>query len=99
VKREWLQKKLETTDYVALASEEVLSSGLVDKNAEQELLARLAKGPIPERWKEFIRTMQPHDEFWYYRSPEETWADLRGAAGYAIVRNGEVVSYFNTVRS
>jgi hypothetical protein len=97
--REWLQKKLETTDYVALASEELLSLGLVDKNAEREFLERLAKGPAPERWTELIRAMQPGDEFWYYKSPKETWDSFSGRAGYAIVRKGEVISFFTSMKS
>jgi sugar/nucleoside kinase (ribokinase family) len=99
MKREWLQKKLETTDYVSLATEELLSLGLVDKKAERELLDRLANEPPPERWKEFIRTMQQDDELWYYKSPKETWDGFRGAAGYAIVRKGEVIASFNTMKS
>ncbi len=99
MKREWLQKKLETTDYVTLASEELLSCGLVDKTAERELLEGLAKGPTPGRWKEFIRTMEPGEELWYYKSPKETWDILSGCAGYAIVRKGEVISSFTSMRS
>jgi len=99
VKREWLQKKLETTDYVTLSTEELLSLGFVDKSAERALLDRVSKRQPPERWKEFIRTMQSGDELWYYKSPKETWDDFRGAAGYAIVRKGEVVSSFNSMRS
>ena len=99
MKREWLQKKLETTDYVALASEELLSYGLVDKTAERELLDKLAKGPVPQRWKEFIQAMEPGDELWYYRSPKESWDSFSGCAGYAIVRNREVFSFFNTMKS
>ena len=99
MKREWLQKKLETTDYVTLASEEIRSSGIVDKAAERDLLDRLAKAPHWARWEEFIRVMQPGDELWYYTSPKETWENLCGCAGYAIVRNSKIVSYLNTVRS
>ena len=99
MKREWLQKKLETTDYVSLATEELLSLGLVDKTSERELLDRLAKGPPPERWGLFIRNMRDGDELWYYKSPKETWDGFRGVAGYAIVRSGEVVASFNTMKS
>ncbi len=98
MKREWLQKKLETTDYVTLASEEIKSSGFSDED-ERKLLERLAKAPPWKRWEEFIRIMQPGDEFWYYKSPKETWDQFRGAAGYAIVRKGEVVSSLNTAVS
>jgi len=98
MKREWLQKKLETIDYVTIASEEIKSFGL-EKGGEREFLQRIAKEPPPERWKEFIRNMQPNDELWYYKSPKETWENLSGCAGYAIVRSGKIVSHLNTVRS
>ena len=73
MKQEWLQTKLETTDYVSLASKELLSLDLVDKVAENKLLEWLAKTPPPERWISFIRSMQSNDELWYYKSPKETW--------------------------
>ena len=99
MKREWLQKKLETTDYVTLASDEIRSSGLVDKAAERELLDKLAKAPVWPRWEESIRSMQPGDELWYYKASKESWDGLRGTAGYAILRKGEIISSLNTVRS
>ena len=99
MKREWLQRKLETTDYVSLGREELLSLELIDKAAERELLDRLAKTPTPERWKELIRTMQAGDEFWYYKSPKETWDNFSGRAGYAVVRNNEVISFFHSMKS
>jgi hypothetical protein len=98
MKREWLQKKLETNDYVTLVSEEIKLFGLSEKD-EREALEFLAKTLPHKRWEEFIRAMEPGDELWHYKSPKETWNSLCGRAGYAIVRKGEIVSFWNTVVS
>lgn len=98
MKREWLRKKVETTDELSLAADELREFGL-DANVLQELLA---SGPTLEarkRWADFIQAIQPDDELWYYKSPKETWDSLAGCAGYAIVRGGEIVSTYNTMRS
>jgi len=32
--------------------------------------------------------MQDGDEFWYFRSPQKTWANKMGRSGYALIRAG-----------
>jgi hypothetical protein len=45
-----------------------------------------------ESWQEFIAIMQPGDELWWFCSPETSWKHLAGRAGFAIVRDGEIVA-------
>jgi hypothetical protein len=44
-------------------------------------------------WNRFKGTLHDGDEVWEFCSPSETWENLQGRAGYAIVRNSRVVSY------
>ena len=48
-------------------------------------------------WREFISQIQRGDELRHFFSPNETWLHLAGRAGYAIVRQGEVVDAFITI--
>jgi hypothetical protein len=41
--------------------------------------------------------MEAGDELWTFASPEITWEELAGRAGYAIVRNGDPIRYWMTV--
>jgi hypothetical protein len=41
--------------------------------------------------------MKTGGELWTWASPTETWEDLAGRAGYAIVRDGEPVEYWMTI--
>ena len=42
-------------------------------------------------WTSLKEAMQEGDELWTYCSPAETWEHLCGRAGYAVVRDGEIV--------
>jgi hypothetical protein len=57
--------------------------------------ARLAQNPPVDGWLEDWRTlvaaMRPGDDLWEYRSSPESWQHVAGRAGYAVVREGEVV--------
>jgi hypothetical protein len=45
----------------------------------------------------FAELMEAGDELWTFASPEITWEELAGRAGYAIVRNGDPIRYWMTV--
>lgn len=47
------------------------------------------------QWKAMLSLMQPGDEIRRYDNGG--WADLCGSAGYALVRNGEVIASFQTL--
>jgi hypothetical protein len=44
-------------------------------------------------WSRFKGTLQEGDEVWEFCSPTDTWENLQGRAGYAIVRGSQVVNY------
>lgn len=48
-------------------------------------------------WREFISQMRPGDELRHFFSSDESWLLMAGRAGYAIVRQGEVVDAFITI--
>ena len=43
------------------------------------------------KWERLKSQMGPGDELWEFCSPPASWAHLMGRAGYALVRNGEIV--------
>ena len=49
-------------------------------------------GGKPHRWPVTLMNIaEVGDELWWYCSPAETWKDLCGRAGWALVRAGNVV--------
>jgi hypothetical protein len=62
-------------------------------------LEEIESAPYPNElwlreWREFMSQMQPGDQLRWFSSPDEAWRLLAGRAGYAIVRQGEVVDAF-----
>jgi hypothetical protein len=62
---------------------------------------RLGPDPVPfgfinDQWQALIAQMQPGDELWEWSTSPESWANLAGRAGIALVRNGEVIDSFMT---
>jgi hypothetical protein len=96
--KEWLAERCESTDPHAIRLRGMAALKLSNEN-KQKLLEHSEpfRKWIEERWKPFIAQMQPGDELWQFLSPEHTWANLMGRAGYAIVRNGEIVHSLVTV--
>lgn len=45
-----------------------------------------------DQWKIFISNYKTGDELWYYRTPKEYWASLSGEEGFAIYRQGKLIS-------
>ena len=45
-----------------------------------------------DRWHALRAQMRPGDTLWTFRAPETEWLQSAGRAGYALVRQGEVVS-------
>jgi hypothetical protein len=90
--REWLIERCESADPRAIRLREMASLELSDED-KQKLLDRSEPFHkwVEQRWKPFVALMQPGDELWRFRSPDHTWANLTGRAGYAIVRNGEIL--------
>jgi hypothetical protein len=57
--------------------------------------------PAIRAWKpndqRYASQMKDGDELWTWASPQSTWEDLAGRAGFAIVRDGEPVEYWMTI--
>jgi len=57
---------------------------------------RLGPAPIPfgfqnDKWRALLAEMREGDELWEFTSSPESWRNLAGRAGIALVRRGEVV--------
>jgi hypothetical protein len=89
---EWLTRRCASTDPYELRLQDMASLGLSDES-KQTLLDRSEQFRkwVDFRWTPFVSLMVPGDQLWRFRSPEHTWANLSGRAGYAIVRDGKVV--------
>ena len=44
----------------------------------------------------FKHKLEPGAEIYRYRSPDESWAQLAGSAGFALVRHGKIVDVIET---
>ena len=47
---------------------------------------------MENEWKPFIEKLLPNDELWFYRLPSEFWQRMKGHQGYAIMREGKIIS-------
>jgi len=59
-------------------------------------LRRVPFGFQNSEWKEFLTEMIEGDELWKFCSPEETWNNLCGREGIALVRNGQLINFIVT---
>ncbi len=87
MKKEWLIKRTTT--------EEAEHAHLVTSS-------RLGPDPVPfgyqnDRWRELKSRMEAGDELWEFSSPEESWKNLAGRAGFCVVRNGKIVDFLVTI--
>jgi hypothetical protein len=63
---------------------------------------KLGPEPIPfgyqnARWRELLSTMNVGDELWNYSNSAESWKNLAGRAGIAVVRNGKIIASMTTL--
>lgn len=54
---------------------------------------------MTDGWRKFVGEQQEQDELWSFSSPEETFVKKLGCSGYALVRDGVIVSTFVTLRT
>jgi hypothetical protein len=52
-----------------------------------------ANGPHTQAIRALAARMQPGDELWEYDSGGDSWANLCGEMGFAVVRDGRVVDF------
>ena len=95
--KEWLTNK--TT--VAEAEAEDLALMKWSYESEGDVLPENLKpfGHPAGMWDKLVADMQPGDEVWWFMSPPEPWPALCGCRGLSVVRNGEVVDSFVTLRT
>jgi hypothetical protein len=55
--------------------------------------------PLVIQYQKLKLALEAGGELWYFSSPQETWNRLAGRAGYAVLRNGEVVAAIVTLLS
>jgi hypothetical protein len=77
IPKEWLTTRYSEGEIAALGT----TRGRVTRRMRPLLAGLLA----------FKARLKPGDELWGFDSPPESWANLHGSRGMAIVRNGEVV--------
>ncbi len=84
---DWLQKRVTVAEAEA--------ANMVESD-------RLGPDPVPfgfqnNEWRALLAQMQEGDELWEFCSSWESWQNLAGRAGIALVRNGEVVASVDTM--
>jgi hypothetical protein len=87
--KDWLQKR------ITIAEAEEANMARTD---------RLGPDAVPfgfmnREWREFVAKVCEGDELWEFTSPHETWVDLAGREGIAMVREGEIVAFILTSMS
>ena len=78
----WLQKEM------IVAEAEAEYPGITDDRIARFPDAAKPFGLRHPQWEELKRDMLPGDEIWAFSSPPDSWADLAGRAGIALVRKG-----------
>lgn len=78
----WLQKK------ISVAEAEAAYPGVKDDRSARVPDATKPFGFAHQEWDELKAAMLPGDEIWTFASSPESWRDLAGRAGVALVRNG-----------
>jgi hypothetical protein len=54
-------------------------------------------GALNAQWEALKARMQPGDELWSFASSAQSWQDLAGRAGVALVRHGEIIERLVTM--
>ncbi len=95
---EWLTARCTTIDGREIWRDEIAALDTTDDVKRQLLFEKNRfQRWMDERWTPFIDCQMPGDELWRFRSPDETWINLVGLAGYALVREGAIVKTLTTM--
>ena len=54
---------------------------------------------IDREWEDFTSRYRQGDEVWHFSNGQDQWDALAGRAGYALVRNGEVVAALTVIEN
>jgi hypothetical protein len=93
IPKSWLDKK------VTIAEAEAAHPGVNDERVQS--MPEIAKpfGFLNGKWEALKAEMQPGDELWTFSSPAQSWQDLAGSAGVALVRDGNPIKVLVTMRN
>jgi len=87
----WLEKR------ITVAEAEATHRGIRDDRVKRFPDAAKPFGFGNREWEELKGLMMPGDQIWTFSSPPDSWRDLAGRAGVALVRNGVPVRVVVTV--
>jgi len=68
-----------------------------DRSGPRAAMLLQAFGGLNAKWEALKASMQPGDELWTFASSPESWRDLAGREGIALVRNGQIVERLVTM--
>jgi hypothetical protein len=83
---EWLYEK------TTVAEAEAKHTDADDPRGKQSPQLLKPFGFLNSRWEALKAQMVEGDELWLFRSPSETWRNMAGCAGVALVRDGKIVA-------
>ena len=86
IPKAWLDKK------VTIAEAEAEHPGIMDERVQRFPDAAKPFGFKSGQWEAIKAAMQPGDELWTFVSPAESWQNLAGRAGIALVRAGTTIA-------
>jgi hypothetical protein len=87
----WLQER------ISIEEAERRFTPMLDDRTNHLPELRKPFGFVNGRWEKLKARVQTGDEIWTFRSPPETWEDLAGKAGVALVRENKVIDAVVTV--
>ncbi len=82
IPKAWLQQR------VTVAQAEASHPGVKDERVKRFPDAAKPFGFRSRAWEDIKALMMPGDEIWTFSSPPESWENLAGQAGVALVRDG-----------
>jgi hypothetical protein len=91
IPKAWLDKK------VTIAEAEAEHPGIRDERVQRFPDAAKPFGFKNGQWEAIKAAMQPGDELWTFVSPKESWENLAGRAGIAVVRDGNPIMVLTTM--
>ena len=62
----------------------------------EHLLEGVPFGYCNREWELLKAKMEPGDEIWFWSTDEESWKQMMGWEGMALVRHGEIIDFFVT---
>jgi hypothetical protein len=62
----------------------------------EHLIEGVPFGYCNREWEALKSKMEPGDEIWFWSSDEESWKQMMGWEGMALVRRSEIIDFFLT---